>query len=340
MNSSIVSGIIILLACLGLAFYRRKQIPMGRSSMVQVVPNSVLAEVGRRVIAKQPSTIQLVRQPGWVWSNPSAVAQMSKEIEAQGFHDSSTCTVKELPDVAVKFFLNQEERGYFAIYEHKKAGSWLNLIYLFEDGTSLTISSTKNKGLKRNPMHALIHVPDGSAQTLSEEAKKFLQEHDKARKLLSDESILHEFEEAWAQEIKWRESNPITAQEVLAVAQTRDVQKTKPLVIDFLGEIQGKSEQELKVALGHFFSQNRLVERAYLTKARHEGCDVPVVALCVAVGKGEKFDLLQEIRTLISASPKPIDMILDVLTVDERQEERLKSVCSPFYEKNAATELH
>ena len=67
-----------------------------------------------------------------------------------GFADAGIYTVDVLP-VGLQFLLNSSERMYAVIYEHPKAGIWINFVVLFEDETSVTFTNTQDRGLEKRP---------------------------------------------------------------------------------------------------------------------------------------------------------------------------------------------
>src|SRR6185369_1229898 len=85
----------------------------------------------KRATEKQPDEIHLVAAPQHTWVNATIDAHAAG-FASLGFMDAGTYTVDTLP-VAIRFFLKESERMYATIYEHPKAGMWINIVILFED---------------------------------------------------------------------------------------------------------------------------------------------------------------------------------------------------------------
>src|SRR5438034_6276192 len=56
---------------------------------------------------------------------------------------------------------------YAVIYEHPKAGIWINFVVLFQDGSSITFTNTQDRGMEKRPGHPTLHVVGGRRQANS-----------------------------------------------------------------------------------------------------------------------------------------------------------------------------
>src|SRR5581483_5991777 len=96
-----------------------------------------LEAVGQRAVAKQPEQIHLAAAPDHAWADSATMAGFVTPLRDLSFSDAGTYTVDPLP-VALRFLLHSSGTIYAIVYEHAKAGVWLDLVVLYEDGTSLT----------------------------------------------------------------------------------------------------------------------------------------------------------------------------------------------------------
>src|SRR5438105_2741386 len=125
----------------------------------------ILENVAKRATEKQPDEIHLIPAATHIWSNAAEIAAYANAFHEAGFTDAGTYTVDVLP-VAIQFLLKAAERMYAVIYEHPKAGTWINLVALFEDGTSITFTNTRDRGLEKRPGHPIIYLTGANASQL------------------------------------------------------------------------------------------------------------------------------------------------------------------------------
>src|SRR5262249_50668759 len=115
-----------------------------------------LEAAGKRAAAKQPDEIHLSPAANPPWIDPAAVDSYARALRDLGFSEAGAFTIDVLP-VTIRFLLKQSDRIYAAIYDHAKAGVWINLIILHPDGTSVTLSNTQDRGLEQRPGHPTLH---------------------------------------------------------------------------------------------------------------------------------------------------------------------------------------
>src|SRR5712692_4714366 len=122
----------------------------------------ILKDVAQRATEKQPDNIHLIAAPQHVWSNTDAIETYTTAFRTLGFVDVETYLVDVLP-VAILFFLKEPEQMYSTIYEHPKVGVWINLVVLYEDGTSITYTNTRDRGMEKRPGHPVVYAPGATA---------------------------------------------------------------------------------------------------------------------------------------------------------------------------------
>src|SRR6185436_1870800 len=125
----------------------------------------VLATAAKRAAEMQPDTIRLIEAPNHRWKDGGAVKSFARSFTSLGFAEVGTFTVDVIP-VGIRFLIHETEKQYAAIYEHPQAGVWINLVILYEDGTSLTFSNTQDRGLEQRPGHPIVYAHRVTAESL------------------------------------------------------------------------------------------------------------------------------------------------------------------------------
>src|SRR5207253_4238259 len=153
-----------------------------------------------------------------------------------------------------------------------KAGIWINFVVLFQDGSSITFTNTQDRGMEKRPGHPTVHVAGAAAGQLYSIA--VAQCPRQPRKVLTPESLVAEFEKAWADRIQWRKSRGgISAAEVASVILSRGGQPTRvirPERVHYIREQDGAPERELKAELSKIFDSHSGVTKAYLWQGKYD----------------------------------------------------------------------
>ena len=113
---------------------------------------------------------------------------------------------------------------------------------------------------------------------------------------------------------------------------SRPAEKLTPPVIKFLGEQDGSPERDLKSRFINLFREKPTIQRAYLARADYGDATGANVALCVKSSASEDMALVSGVSAIF-AEMFGIHEHLDVLFVREDQEQQLRAVCTPFYER-------
>lgn len=103
--------------------------------------------------------------------------------------------------------------------------------------------------------------------------------------------------------------------------------------ITFVGEQDGPVEQTLKNSFVDFFRRDQSVLRAFLAQVQFAGNPQVTIALCLKTQFGEDPGLAEKVGTIFSSQFKG-DQFLDIIFIDDEQQEALKKVCHPFFEKS------
>jgi hypothetical protein len=290
----------------------------------------LLEAAAKRAADKQPDEIRLIVTPDHSWTNPGLVAGYAETWRKLGFTDAGTFTVDRLP-VAICFLLKQSDRMYATIYDHPKAGIWINCVVVYEDGTSVTFTSTRDKGLEKRPGHPIVYSPGATADALYAIAARECPHG--AQKILSAASLVTEFEKGWADGVRWRKNRGISLTEVLSVQMSRAGQPWRAFRTDrvqFIAEQDGAPERDLKKSFVTLFEHHASIQKAYLVRVTYDEAPETVVALCVLATAPKEMELMDTIRKAFVQLFRRGEH-LDMMFVPASDVPRLERVCSPFY---------
>jgi hypothetical protein len=107
-----------------------------------------------------------------------------------------------------------------------------------------------------------------------------------------------------------------------------------PEPVDFVGEQNGRAEDELKTAFSEALAATPTVQSAYLARIYRGNAPKQTVAVCIrsAIGIDDKAE---DRLTAIFRARFRSDQHLDFLFLLEEEERCLREVCPPFYERHA-----
>jgi hypothetical protein len=291
----------------------------------------ILEAAARSAIEKQPDEIHLIAAPNHAWQNAAGIEAYASALRGLGFSDEGAYTIDPL-GVAVRFFLKASDCMYSIVYEHPKAGIWLNFVILYLDGSNVTFTTRQDKGLEQRPGHPIVHSPGSTADQLYSIAAA--KAPPKGRKPLSKESIVIEFERAWADSARWRKNRGISMIEVASIVASsggRDTRILRPDRIQYIAEQDGKPERELKARFATVFAAYPALEKAYLVFLRYDEAPQGSVALCL-IASSKDTALVDAIRKTF-AGLFSVNQHLDILFVAANEAARIEQVCQPFYRK-------
>jgi hypothetical protein len=175
--------------------------------------------IGTAAMNRQPDTIRLLACGEDGWQDPDPAAGVSSSLRELGFQDAGTYRIPEVPGLVVQLMANPSDCQYAAIYEHPKAGPWLDIYCHFGDGTSCTCTTARPTGLDPRPGHPVVNLPGARPQALIERARA--DSHGKRPKPATRENAVRTFETAYAESTAWRKQKGVSAEEVGRVASRR-----------------------------------------------------------------------------------------------------------------------
>ncbi|MFZ3213509.1 MAG: hypothetical protein WA188_18550 [Terriglobales bacterium] len=188
-----------------------------------------LQDIGRKAVEAQPDRIALSRIPSPEWRDPS-VGQIVSALRASGFTDAGAYSVDKMPGVQVAILAKPEDYVAAHVYEHSKAGIWIELVTRYQDGTSTTLTTLPSTGQNQPAWLTTIRAGKAPAGDL---VRQFIEDRrwrSGVMKPISAQQAPREFEEGYAKYASWRKATPMTADEVAPTvrnwAQRPDKQQT------------------------------------------------------------------------------------------------------------------
>ena len=187
----------------------------------EMMLGGLLKKARRQVLAKQPDEIRLSSQPGYRWKKPVAMSKLTGPLAARGFIDLGPYSLGVMPEVTVHLLMNPAVSVYACVYEHAKEGIWLDLTSRYEDGSRATFTTLRSTCMDQRPQNTVVCAPSASSEALY---GQMLRERPQRTLLrLEAVTVIKLFEAAYAEQMRWRESEGVSAGEVgnLATTSTR-----------------------------------------------------------------------------------------------------------------------
>jgi hypothetical protein len=175
--------------------------------------------VGKVAMAKQPDEIHLTRASAWAWKNADAANAATAPLRQLGFRDAGIYSVPEMPGLLLRLLENEQESAYAVFYEHPQAGTFGDVAIRYQDGGSLTVTSSAPTGLRDRPDHPSIHMTGASLPELF--ARLTEEKLPLPTRGASVEGAQKDFEAAYAESIAWRKKAGVSSREVAEVARKR-----------------------------------------------------------------------------------------------------------------------
>ena len=187
------------------------------SPLLRIVIAAVAGkQIGAAALAKQPDKIRLQRGGPTTWKNGGTPRKTVAALTSRGFEDAGVYTIAEMPGMVVQLLAHPGDGFYTAVYEHPQAGSWFDLISRFQDGTSVTYSTSRATALKPRPGHPSINMP--GAEPVAVLDKALTMRPRRPLEAVSAAKAVEVFERAYAEGIAYRKQVGISTGEVVKTA--------------------------------------------------------------------------------------------------------------------------
>ncbi len=187
--------------------------------ILRLLATTFFRKVGKTALAKQPDEIHLQRVENHAWRNAGAIAALETPLAAKGFMVTGTYRIPEMPPLAIRLLAKIPEASYACIYEHEKAGTWVEIFSRYQDGTGITYTIMPARGLKPRPGHPVVHLPGLNSSELY--ARFIAARPSGSLEHFRLEDLARYFERSYAESMAWRKQEGISAREVARVAASR-----------------------------------------------------------------------------------------------------------------------
>ena len=153
------------------------------------------------------------------WNDRAAVDGLARPLLDLGFQDAGSYEADEIAGLRLRALVKPQEALTAIIYEFSKAGVWMDMATRYEDGSALTYTTTKEgRELDQRPGHGKVFAPGEDPAVLY---RRMLAERtERPFQTITTSDFARVFEEAYAEEIDWRNSRGgPTLEEVRAVLE-------------------------------------------------------------------------------------------------------------------------
>lgn len=172
--------------------------------------------VGESALAKVPDCVSLVAAGPDAWRDSGGAADLTARLQARGFEDGGIFGVREMPGVVIRLLAQPEESVMGIVYEHPQAGQWVELATRYADGTSYSVTTSRETGLDPRPGHVTEHLHGTSVTRLCE---RLLAARPAGMVEPARAADLHvRFEQGYAEAMAWRKAHGVSRVEVVKVA--------------------------------------------------------------------------------------------------------------------------
>jgi hypothetical protein len=185
--------------------------------LVRSAAGGVLNDIGRKAIAAQPDFVTLQRDEFPEFTNPAGIDELKNPLLASGFEYAGTFNVDKMPGVKVAILAKSDDCVAAHIYEHTKAGIWIELVIRYQDGSSHTLTTLPSTGLQYPPFVQTIRAAKAPAGVL---VRQLLSgRHGGSMKRVSASDAVAEFEQNYAKFILWQKNKGMSTAEVAQIVQ-------------------------------------------------------------------------------------------------------------------------
>ena len=182
--------------------------------LLSAAGKGVLKNIGQTAMAKQPDWITLARVATPQWRNAAAIEEWTKPLLAGGFQDAGVFTVDKMPGVKVDILVKPADFVMANVYEHPKAGTWIELVTHYDNGDSATLTTMKNLGMTRPPWISSIFADKAPAMDL---VRRLMKERRPGAMIeISPERAPKQFEEGYAKYMLWKKNAGLSSEEMAA----------------------------------------------------------------------------------------------------------------------------
>ncbi|HET7186034.1 MAG TPA: hypothetical protein VFI82_15215 [Terriglobales bacterium] len=191
--------------------------------LVRSASQGALNHVGKKAIESQPDFVNLARDEFPKFSNAAGIDELKNPLLASGFDYVGTFNVDKMPGVKVVVLAKPDDYVTAHIYEHPRAGIWIELVTRYQDGSSHSLTTLPATGIQLPPFVQTIRAPKAPAPVL---VKMLMSgRHAGEMKRVGVSEAVQEFEQNYAKYILWQKNKGMTTAEMAQIVQKWAEQK-------------------------------------------------------------------------------------------------------------------
>jgi len=183
---------------------------------VRQVARVALNKVGEKALANVPEQIILSRVASPQWKDKNAVQVQANPLVVAGFNDLGVYSIDKMPGVLVRILFQPQAYVASHIFEHPKAGSWIEFATRYTDGGSDFLTTLPDQGIQ-SPSFVRTSRASKSTPTDALYQQHLAQRKNSGIRPVSQNDVIHEFEDAYMRYMVWKNNKGLTPAEVAKV---------------------------------------------------------------------------------------------------------------------------
>lgn len=185
--------------------------------LVRQVARFAATKVGESALAKVPEQIQLSRVAAPQWKDGAAIQQQATPLVRAGFNDLGAYSVDKMPGVLIRMLFQPQSYVTAQITEHPKAGNWIEFATRYTDGSGDFLTTLPDQGIAPPPF-VRTNRADKSIPIDRLYQQHLHQRKSSGIKPVSQNDVVHEFEDAYMRYMIWKNNKGLSPEEVAQAA--------------------------------------------------------------------------------------------------------------------------
>ena len=220
MSASVVKILILVVLLVVWKLFGKRIIAL---LMVRSAAQGAMNDIGKKAINAQPDFVNLTRDEFPKFTNSAGIDEFKNPLLASGFEYVGTFNVDKMPGVKIVVLVKPPDYVTAHIYEHPKAGIWIELVTRYQDGSSHTLTTLPSTGLQLPPFVQTIRAAKAPAPSLVQQLIAGRRVGEMKRVDASD--AVNEFEQNYAKYILWQKNKGMTTAEMAEIVHKWAEQK-------------------------------------------------------------------------------------------------------------------
>ena len=184
--------------------------------LLRKIGSAALDEVGKRALARVPTTVSLLKTDSPAWTHAAEVEQQSAPLRKEGFTDLGAYTVSTIPGVVMRMMAHPATYVATHICDHPKAGSWTEFTTRYTDGSTHSLTNLAPTGMNSPDWFRKIQA-DKNTPTDQLYRQFLAQREQRGIKPVAPADAIREYEENYAKLMNWRQQTGLSTKEVANV---------------------------------------------------------------------------------------------------------------------------